>query len=591
MNQSAAASQGRHPGQVPPSPGAIARIGTAISGSVEWVLLAALVCIILPSLAVLLYVSVRTGSPGAPDTAFSLQAWRSLLSGPGLSAIGNTFIVSALTVIFAIPIGFLFAWFEVQTNAPGRSIMARFLVIPLVFSPLLTTLAWIVLAAPRSGVINIIARQQLGIETLFNVYSLYGMVFVSTLYFVPVAYMNIRSSLSSIDGTIFEAGRVAGCPPPMLLVNILIPMIGPALVSAALVVFSMSVSMIAVVTLLGATARVETLQALLFTSVIGTPADLPKASSIATLLLLVSIAGVYVNRWFLRRPSRFTSVTGRGFKPMKFDLGRWGIAATGAMAVFVLLSSILPYLALAYGAFSPFITPNLNLHTLGLQNFREFVDNPLMMQGVRNTLILVLVGALFTTIISAIIAYSTRRKAGWLPRSLEFLSFLPLALPHLSFALGLLFFVLSIPLLRDNLYGTLLLIYIAQAVTFLPLGVQIVSSGVLQISKELEDAARVAGAPAGARTLRILVPLLGPTLASAWTILALYALVEAGTGLFLYTAGSVTTAVNVFTRAMGGEPSLMYAGAFGLATFGLLILTVGNYFFGFSRHLGGGAGK
>lgn len=591
MTHSSVVRQDRMPDHAPLSIGLWPRISTAAGGSVKWILLLALVLIIIPSLAVLFYVSVRTGSPGAPNTAFTLRSWESLLSGPGLAAIGNTFIVSALTVVFAVPIGFLFAWFEVQTNAPGRGLMAKFLVIPLVFSPLLTTLAWIVLAAPRSGVINILARQYLGIDVLFNVYTLYGMVFVATLYFVPVAYMNIRSSLSAIDGTIFEAGRVAGCRPPALLLHILVPMIAPALVSASLVVFSMSVSTVAVVTLLGATARIETLQALLFTSVIGTPADLPRASSIATLLLLVSIAGVYINRWFLRRPSRFTSVTGRGFKPMRFDLGRWGIVATFAMLSFVMLSSILPYLALAYGAFTPFITSRIDLTRLSLQNFREFADNPLMMQGVTNTLIVVMIGALVTTMISAIIAYYTRRHRDGLAHALEFVSFLPLALPHLSFALGLLFFVLSVPFLRDNLYGTLLLMYIAQAVTFLPLGVQIVSSGVLQIGKELEDAARIAGAPVGARTLRILVPLLGPTLASAWTILALYALVEAGTGLFLYTAGSVTTAVNVFIRAMGGEPALMYAGAFGLATFGLIILTVGNYFFGFSRHLGGGMNK
>ena len=576
-------------GRTSSSSGLSSRVRVALDRMLEWSLLLALSIVLLPSIAVLLYVSFSTGSPGAPGATFSLNAWHSLLGGPGLATIGNALLVSALAVVFAVPLGFIFAWFEVQTNMPGRSFMAKFLVVPLVFSPLLTTIAWIVLAAPRSGAINIIARKHLGIETLFNVYTLYGMVFVTTLYFVPVAYMSIRSSLAAIDGTIFEAARIAGCRPPTLVARILIPIIRPALISASIVVFSMSVGMVTVVTLLGATARIDTLQASLFMSVASTPADIPKASAIGSLLLVVSVAGVYINRRFLRRPSRFATVTGRGFRAMQFDLGQWRFAAAFAMFLFVLLSSILPYLALAYGAFVPFITSNLDFSRLGLQNFREFIDNPLMVTGVSNTLILVLGGALVTTMLGTIVGFLIRRRAGNVSRALETLSFLPLALPHLSFALGLLFFVLSIPAAREHLYGTLLLLYIAQAVTFLPLGVQIVSSGVLQLGKELEDAARIAGAPASARIVRILLPLLGPTLASAWTVLALYALVEAGTGLFLYTAGSVTTAVNVFTKAMGGEPGLMYAGAFGLATFGLLILIVGNYFFGLSRHFGGAA--
>jgi iron(III) transport system permease protein len=283
-------------------------------------------------------------------------------------------------------------------------------------------------------------------------------------------------------------------------------------------------------------------------------------------------------------------MTGKGVRPARFQLGGWKYLTMALMLIFVLLSTVLPYLALMYGALVPFITPEVDLSTLGLQNFRDFMETSAMVTGLKNTVTLIVVGALLTTILATVIGYLTRRRGGLVARLLETVALMPLAVPTLSFALGLLWYVLSIPIARDHLYGTVALLYLAQMATFLPLGIQIISSGVLQLGAELEDAARLSGAPSRDRMGKVVLPLLRPTIASAWLVLALYASIEAGTSIFLYTAGSVTTAVNVFTQALHGFQNLMYAGAFVLATFGLVAVAIGNRLFGAGQHLKGSTG-
>jgi iron(III) transport system permease protein len=278
-------------------------------------------------------------------------------------------------------------------------------------------------------------------------------------------------------------------------------------------------------------------------------------------------------------------LTGRGFRLNKVSLGKWRFAALGALLLYLLLAVVLPYLSLIYGAFTPFLTPKVDLSTLSTSNFEKFFSRNDLVQGLKNTAILVTIGAFATAVIATSVGYLIRRLKGPVARGLEVISLLPLAIPTLSFALGILWATLSFGPAREHLYGTLAIIFLAQMANFLPLGVQIVAAGVVQLGDEMEDAGRVSGAGGFTRWRRIAFPLLRPAIASAWIVLALEASVEAGLSVFLFTGQSVTTAVNVFNNALFGLPNVMYAGALILATFGLVAIVLGNWAFGTGKYL------
>lgn len=544
--------------------------------------------VIVPPVLFLIWTSFRTGTPGRPDVTFTLSNWANLLAPENFTPIRNTLHIAAVTTLTAVPVAFFFAWIELQTDTPFVKRLSSLLIVPLVFSPLLTTIAWTILLAPRSGLVNRWASDILPIERLMDIYSISGMIFVSTLYFVPIAYLTIRSSLRTVDASTFEAARACGASTATALRRVLIPLLTPAIGAAALLTFTLSIGLFSVVTLLGPTARVSTLQLDVYFSMIESPTNPPHAAAVGVFLLLITLVNLTIYRRFLRNPKRFVTVSGKGFRSNYVRLGPWRWAALAVVLGYLFLAIVLPYLALVYAAFSPFLSPELNLGNMSTRNFETFFSRSDMVVGLWNTGKLVVVGAALTTFIALSVGYLVRRlSAPGMSRTLESIAMFPLAVPALSFAIGMLWFVLSFAWGRDNIYGTLLIIYFAQLATFLPLGVQIVASGVVQLGNDMEDSARTSGINGIARMGRIVLPLLKPTLASAWIILALYASVEAGLSVFLFTGRSVTTAVNVFNNALHGLPNVMYAGAMILATFGLVTIAIGNWFFRASKYLSG----
>lgn len=547
-------------------------------------LLIVLGAIIIPPVLILLHTSFRTGAPGTAAT-YTLANWQALAEPGQLEALKNTLLIAAFTSLIAIPVAFFFAWVELQSDTPFVRRLAFLLIVPLVFSPLLTTIAWTILAAPRSGLVNVFARDFFGIDTLFDIYSMPGMVFVSSLYLTPIAYLTIRSSLKNIDASTFEAARSSGASAWGATRRVLIPLMAPALGAAFLLTFTINVGLFSVVTLLGPTSRIDTLQLDVYFSMVEAPTDPAHAATVAMLLLLLTLLNLTVYRRFLSNPKRYTTLTGRGFRVNRVTLGPWRYVALALIVVYLLLAIALPYLSLVYGAFAPFLSPEFNFANLGTQNFEAFFARSEMVTGLRNTAYLVTIGAAVTVFIATSVGYLVRRERGPVARGLETVSLLPLAIPSLSFALGLLWFTLSFAGGRDYLYGTIFVIYLAQMATFLPLGVQIIASGVLQLGDEMEDAGKVSGANGFVRMRRIVLPLLRPAIASAWIVLALEASVEAGLSVFLFTGTSVTTAVNVFNNALFGLPNVMYAGSLILATFGLVTIFVGNWAFGTGKYL------
>lgn len=557
--------------------------------TVSLALLLTLGVLILAPVAMLVYASFSTAPPGQ-DGAFTLANWARLFTeAESREAIKNTLLIAFYTTVFSVPIGFVFAWLEFHTDMPFARWMASLLILPLIFSGLILTIAWTLLASPGAGIVNTVIFEVTGVRRFFDIFTMTGIVVVSALYYVPIAYLVLRSSVAAIDASSIEAARIAGAGLGGATWRILVPLSTPGLAAATLLVFTQSIGVFAMATLLGPTARVPTLQLEVFYAMLESPGDPMLAATAGTFLLFLTVAGMAATRWVTRRPSRFVTITGRGFRTARSSLGHWRYVAVATVILYVLIAVVLPYLAILYASLKPFMTRAISFHDISFENLAQFVTRRDLVRAVQNTLILVVGGAALTTLIASAIAYLSRRHQSALSGLLEWTVMLSISFPLLSYSLGMLWFFLSFSAGRDYIYATLLIIYLAQLAHFLPVGVQIAGSGMAKLGDDMEDAARVCGAPFAARARRIIGPLLLPALASAWILLALHASVEAGGSMFLSVPGTRTVAVHVFTSAYNGSPNIVYGGAMVLSTFGLVVILLGNWLFGTSKFIGGGS--
>jgi len=115
-------------------------------------------------------------------------------------------------------------------------------------------------------------------------------------------------------------------------------------------------------------------------------------------------------------------------------------------------------------------------------------------------------------------------------RFIEYVVMVPVAIPRLVFAFGLLWAWLQFP---GKMYGTLWLLWLAYLTVFLPLGVRTIASVVFQLDKSLEEAAKVTGASRFYHLRTITVPLLKPGLIAAWILLFIVSVRELGSSILL----------------------------------------------------------
>ena len=146
-----------------------------------------------------------------------------------------------------------------------------------------------------------------------------------------------------------------------------------------------------------------------------------------------------------------------------------------------------------------------------LDNWRTVLGDNQFLSSLRNTLVLAIGTAVVTVVIHSLIAYIAVRTRYAGRRALDFISWLPFTVPGIILGLALLWLFLGVNFLRP-LYGTTALLIIAGVISGMPLGVQVIKSGLMQLGGELEEASRIAGASWWTTYRRIVLRLIAPTL-------------------------------------------------------------------------------
>ncbi|MFM2129425.1 MAG: hypothetical protein RL477_971 [Pseudomonadota bacterium] len=538
--------------------------------------------IVVP-LLFLLWGSLKTSRPTDADYlsfTFTLQNYTNALTGGEFwGAMGNTVIYAVGSTLLAALIGVGLAIVVARTDAPGRGVISTLAYIRIIIPGLLTAIAWVFLGSPTIGILNSIFKTLFGLsEAPFNVYTMTGMIVVQGLDTFPLIYLTVLAALRSMDPSLEEAAFTAGKSLLYTFRRVTLPMIQPAIMASAILVFIHNIESFEVPLVLGLPTRTFVLSTEIFFKSTYVPTDYGAAGAYGVLLLAVAFVGVYLYQHMTRRAYAFVTVSGKAFRPRIIRLGvwRWPVAIVSQIVIFVAV--VLPTLVLLWASFQRFFQqPSWRaLSNASFANYTSVLDNSTVISGLKNSLILGFGSATALVLIVAVISWIVCRTRMPGRKSLDFLALVPQAVPSVLFGVAMLWLYLIVPL---PVYGTLWIIGLAYLTRYMPHTMRIISVGMLQFHPELEEAAYASGASWGRMFRRILLPLLRPVLVAAWIWVMIHAFRELPVSAIL--SGPETRTVGVAIYSIWTEGSFGLISAFAVMVIAVLIVvTYGAEIFG-----------
>ena len=534
--------------------------------------------LILAPVGTIFYGSLRTDAPGSPDAGFTFANWVKVYSAPDyLAALLNTMLLAATVAMLSVLVGGLMAWIIARTDAPGRHVLARLVVLPLMISTLVTTLAWIAIAAPNAGFINAWTRGLTGIKTLFDIYSFSGIVLVLVLHYASFAFLALFAALRAIDGALEEASAMSGAGPLHTTLHLTLPLIWPSTASTLIAIFVLVAENFSVPALLGTPVGFDTLSARIFTDMAVTPARPTQAATAGTMLLWLALAASLWQRRLAGASGRYATVGGKGGGRSRLaELGRWRYLASGFVVLFVVTAVVLPYLALVLGSLMKFLTPNLKLSLFTLENYASVLDGDNWL-AVENSLLLSAPGGLGIVLAYVLLAHIVRTSRGAMSVLVDLVTVIPTALPALVLGVGLVWAFVGSAL---PIYGTMAILLIAYFVRYIRIGVQHALNAFGQLGGDLGEAARVCGASRFQALRDIEAPIIQPSIMTLWTLMFIFIFMEISATILLYSPSTATLPTVLWNDMASGFQTRAFAVAVVQATLIFVILALTDWKFG-----------
>ena len=463
-------------------------------------------------IGVMIFGSFQTGLPGT-WTPPTLVNYVRAFSQPALySATLNAILYSVGAGFISFSLGTYLAWLTERTDLPFKGLVYSSILGAMMIPGVLFTISWILLLAPKAGLINVWLMKLLGLsEPPFNPYGMWGMIFVSGIddFYTPFLFM--AAAFRSMDPALEEASAASGAGNVRTFFAITFRLMTPAALAVSLLIFIRGIEDFEVPALLGVPAGIYVLATEIYLSVRRPPTDFNLAATISMVYLLVALGGLYLYFRSTRMSQRFAVITGKGFQPRIARLGKWRVPAALSAFGIIGVAVYLPLAVLAWTSLLPwYAPPSLSvLNALTLKNYDWLVKDQLILSAFINNVVVGISAALMVTLIGAAVAWIVIRTQAPGRRILDGLAFSATAYPSMVLALALIWFYLTVPL---PFYGTLWILIIAYITKRLPTSVRVCSAVMTQIRRELEEASEICGASFLLTFRRVVLPLLIPGL-------------------------------------------------------------------------------
>lgn len=495
-----------------------------------------------------------------------------------VEAIRNSVVLSAFVACFSVLFGCVFAFYLTRVAGPLKNLLRATLLLSIVSPGFLIAFAYILLMGPNAGYINELLRTlfDLGSATgPLNIYGGAGFVLLGTPMGIGICTLQFVPAFANTDSSLEEASRIAGAGAVGTLFGITLPLVVPTLLSGLVLTFVLSLSFFGIPQILGINVlSVAIRQSLLVFD------DFKGAAALSIIVTVISLVAIVFYRLAHNAQKKYSTVGTRGAACHAMDIGLWKYLFIVLVALYALVSLVLPYATLLYVSLLQRLTGTLTLGNLTFAHYAGLFTDDFTRLAIINSALLSVASALVVMVVGLCAGYVLTRTQSGFRSVIDYAAMLPLGLAGTAFGAAVLLTYIDPPFNRLALPGTLAIMGLAYVGHFVSFGVRSAADGLSQIAPELDEAARVAGSSKPGAFLSIDVPLLRQSLLSTGILVFILCFPELSISIMLESVNTQVVATALLGR-WEGAGGLQGAAAMAVLVFGMTsILLLGVYAMG-----------
>ncbi len=489
------------------------------------------------------------------------SGWVTLVSEPRYrSAVVNTLLLGVVVTLTSTLIGVPLAFFTARFSFPGKALIALLPMTTLIVPEVIAAQTWLMVLGNNGFLTRWLGDH--GID-LPSFYGWLGLITVMTFIYYTYVYIGTLAAIRGFDGQLEEASQSLGVSPGRTLFKVMVPVVAPAILASAILVFTLVVGNFAVATILG--NNVSLLSVLTYQSFVSEVGANPvMQSTLASVSIAIVACVLFLQRWVLSR-GRFEIVQGRGAKPLR--VGGMKAVAMAVVAGVIVVISLLPLVTVVIGAFTRARGPVMRWGEWTTANLeRVLLSAP---DPIYNTLLFASIALVMSLFISTLVGFLIVKKRNRLTPAIDYLSALPLALSGTVLGIGL---AMSFGGSWLPLTGTAGIVVLAYLIRRLPFGIRNASSTLYNIPDSIEDASISLGVPPVETLFKAVLPLMVPSIAAAGVLVWTTTVAELSASVVVYSAGQETLPIQIFRLI---DSNLMaQASAYGLVLLAIILAPI-----------------
>jgi iron(III) transport system permease protein len=493
--------------------------------------------------------------------AFSLSGFVTLLrDSEYLLAFRNTLVLGVSVTACTVAVGVPFAYMVARYDFPLKNLVAVLPIMTIVIPEIIVGQSWLLLLGNNGLITNLLAG--VGIE-LPTFYGWTGMVFSMTLVYYTYIYLGVLAALRGFDGQLEEAGLSLGTSPLVTKLRVLVPVILPAVLVNALVVFTLVVGNFALSVVLG--SSVPLLSVMTYNAFVG---EMGGSPTLQSAMSVVSIGIVAVVLFFQKRVVErkvYTMTQGRAPAVVRVRSGA-AVLYTLSVGVIIVLS-MLPLLIVFVGAFTETSGPVMRWGQWSLSSLERALHGA--PEPIFNSLKFASMATVAGVAFAVLVSYLTIKKRNLFTQLLDYIVVLPLTISGTVLGIALVQTFNTGWLVLAGTSGIMVLCY---TVRRLPFAVRNASSTLFNISDSIEEASISLGVSPLMTFFKVLLPAMKASIISAAILMWVTTISELSASIVVYTGGLETMPIAIFRQVDGGRLGL--ASAYGAALVSVILLPI-----------------
>jgi hypothetical protein len=454
------------------------------------------------------------------------------------SALVNSFKLTISVTIIAVLIGVPLAYFMSFYKIKGKGILEVLFIISMMSPNFIGAYSWILLLG-RNGSVTKFLEKALGIN-IPSIYGFAGMLLVFSLKLYPFIYIYVSGALKKIDVALSEAAESLGCGGLKKVFTVIMPLITPTLVAAALLVFMNCMADFGTPALIGEGYRV--MPTLVYSEFVGESGGSANfAACMATIMIIITALVFFLQKWYINTKS-FTMSSIRPIQPKEPK----GIFKVLIYIYIYLLAglSIIPQAMVVYTSFKA-TKMQVFVDGFSLGSYKKVADKALA--AVTNTYVFCFFAIVIIITLGMLIAYLTVRRRSVLTSAIDSIAMFPYIVPGSVLGITLLIAFNHQPLM---LAGTAFIIIISLVIRRLAYTLRSSSAILYQISPSMEEAAVSLGDTPAKSFVKVTAKMMLPGVASGAILSWITIINELSSSVMLYTSKTKTMSVAIYNEVI-----------------------------------------